>query len=91
MISSEVNGAVDPLRSALSRCCMHGFRPMWLIGDQPRRSCIEKYEYIRAIGHAKRGERPPAKVTLLAHGRQLTFARALLALDEAGKPIKLEP
>ena len=50
MISSEVNGAVDPLRSALSRCCMHGFRPMWLIGDQPRRSCIEKYEYIRAIG-----------------------------------------
>ena len=29
---------------------MHGFRPMWLIGDQPRRSCIEKYEYIRAIG-----------------------------------------
>ena len=29
---------------------MHGFLPMWLIGDQPKRSCIEKYEYMRATG-----------------------------------------
>ena len=29
---------------------MHGFLPIWLIGDQPKRSCIEKYEYMRATG-----------------------------------------
>ena len=37
-------------KSSRSLRCMHGFFPMWLMGDQPNRSCIAKYEYIRAIG-----------------------------------------
>ena len=36
--------------STRSLRCMQGFLPMWLIGDQPSRSCMEKYEYMRAIG-----------------------------------------
>ena len=36
--------------SARSARCMHGFLPMWLMGDQPNRSCMLKYEYMRAMG-----------------------------------------
>ena len=40
---------------------------------------------------ASPGSAPPARLTLLAVGRQLSFARALLALDEQGKPLDLDP
>ena len=47
-------------------------------------------EYIRGVGCAARGDRAAGRVTLLTHGRQLGFARALLALDEAGKAVNVE-
>jgi len=48
-------------------------------------------EYLRRVGMATRGSAPPARLTMLAVGRQLSFARALLALDEQGKPLDLDP
>lgn len=47
-------------------------------------------EYVRSVGRATRGDDEPARVTLLAHGRALPFAKALIALDSAGKSISLE-
>lgn len=47
-------------------------------------------EYLRRVGSATRGPSAPARLTLLAVGRQLSFARALLALDEQGRPLDLE-
>ena len=41
--------------------------------------------YIARVGCATRGYRPPARVTALAVGKQLRFARAMLAHDEAGE------
>lgn len=55
--------------------------------DFPR----DAVEYLRRVGMATRGSAPPARLTLLAVGRQLSFARALLALDEQGKPLDLDP
>ena len=41
--------------------------------------------YIARVGCASRGSRRPARVTALAVGKQLPFARAMLAHDEAGE------
>jgi superfamily II DNA/RNA helicase len=47
-------------------------------------------EYLRRVGSATRGPAAPARLTMLAVGRQLSFARALLALDEQGRALDLE-
>merc|ERR1712060_309497 len=45
--------------------------------------------YLSRIGCATRGDAPPARVTALAEGSQLAFAKALLAHDSAGSPHSL--
>ena len=47
-------------------------------------------EYVRRVGRATRGERPPGRVTSLALGRQLTYARALMKVNKEGGAVDLE-
>lgn len=47
-------------------------------------------EYLRSVGKATRGERPPAKVTFLACGRQLAMAKAFMTKDARGEQIDLQ-
>ena len=54
--------------------------------DFPR----EGDEYLRSVGKATRGDRPPAKVTFLAHGRQLNMAKAFMSKDAREEGIVLE-
>jgi len=50
----------------------------------------EGAEYIRAVGRATRGDGPPARVSYLAQGGQLNFAKALMSLDEGERPITID-
>ena len=47
-------------------------------------------EYLRRVGRVTRGGRAPGRVTSLVLGRQLTYARALMKIDERGEQIDLE-
>eukprot|EP00962_Isochrysis_galbana_P025576 scaffold7904_cov103-Isochrysis_galbana.AAC.9 len=68
---------------------MHGFLPMWPIGDQCRRSCIAKYEYRRAIGSRMvtriRSSGFAARKHLQA-GDDATVADVLEGLEVGGEP-----
>lgn len=46
--------------------------------------------YIARVGFATRGDTPSARVTALALGKQVAFAKAMLANDEAGRPHELD-
>ncbi|KAL1499066.1 hypothetical protein AB1Y20_013581 [Prymnesium parvum] len=54
--------------------------------DFPR----EGDEYVRSIGKATRGERPPANVTFFVHGSQISMAKAFMTKDEQEEAISLE-
>ena len=44
----------------------------------------------RLYGRATRGDGPPARVSYLAQGGQLNFAKALMSLDEGERPITID-
>ncbi len=47
-------------------------------------------EYVRRVGRATRGTASKARVTSLALGRQLPYAKALMHTNEAGGAIEVE-
>ena len=47
-------------------------------------------EYVRRVGRATRGTATKARVTSLALGRQLPYAKALMHTNEAGGAIEVE-
>ncbi len=47
-------------------------------------------EYVRRVGRAARGDRPPGRVTSLVLGRQLSYARELMKVNREGGAVDLE-
>jgi superfamily II DNA/RNA helicase len=47
-------------------------------------------EYVRRVGRATRGGRAPGRVTSLALGRQLPYAKALMTANAKGERIDMD-